>query len=130
MNVTFQYPAYGDSPKTILTLDRAQVLGDVDAPPHTLTSFFTMDRQPVTRKKTLRQKVRSAWTFKALCNIEEVRAFFAAAEGEYIKYTHFDGSVWTLIIAGKSFPTESDGLRANEVETYSFKLNVDRWPHA
>ncbi len=125
----FEYPAYGPIKQT-LTLDQAQLLGDVDAPPHTVLSFFTMDGQPVTRKRTYRQKVRSAWTFKALCNIEEVRAFFTAAEGEYIKYTHYDGIVWTIIVTGKTFPTFSDGLRVGSLETYTFKLNVDRWLYA
>jgi hypothetical protein len=133
--VTFEYPAF--NPAQSLTI-RAQMTGDADASPQAQILLFTMDGRSITRNKSKYSKILSTWNFTTITNMEEIRAFFRKAEGEYIKYTHYDGSQWILILIGASYAFTSSSGRANiytdegrrDHITHDFSLTVERWASA
>lgn len=134
-NVTFRYPAF--NPVHELTI-RAQLQGDTDRSPQEQVLLFTMDGLSLTRSKSKYATYRSNWDFKTVDNIEEIRAFLRKAEGEYIRYTHYDGSEWIIILVEQSYPVRTAKGRASYIEngerfdrvTHDFTLVVERWAAA
>jgi hypothetical protein len=128
--VTFAFPAY-ETEQTVLSL-RAQMFGDIDIPQGKVLFFRTMDGKAVTRVVNTRAAVESRWSFVAVCDLVQVRQFFRLAEGQYIKYTHYDGTEHVIMLKDKVLPAKSDGKRGYidqlPVDTYDINLVVDRWP--
>ncbi len=133
--VRFAYPAYANivdgQPQFIQTLDlSAQVLGDVDVIADQQILFFTMDGKSVTRKASQFQRLKSNWSFNAVCNIEIVRNFFKAAEGQYVYYRHYTGTEYVLMVTSANFSVRGGPFTRYNGEdhvTHHFDLQVDRW---